>query len=241
MERNECPMFSSIAVVVAAVALTSTLVGGCATKSKQSEIVLLSPDGFKLSATVYGEGPKGIVLAHDDKSNKAFLAPLAYYLSQHGFRVMTFNFRGYEGSEGVPDPALMDRDVVGAGLSLVRNFGVREVSYVGFGTGALIVAKAATSPDLAPRTLVLTGLPASYGTIEASKVLPPLFLPKLFMVPSGDDSLIERTKELMNLAPNPKELYVYPANENWFDPNSAVSIEGSGIAKLVDYLRREGR
>lgn len=229
------------AIVVVALAISSTLLAGCKGSVRRSEIVLLTPDGFKLSATVYGNASKGVVIAHDQASNKAFVAPLAYYLAQHGFTAMVFNFRGYEGSEGVPDPSLMDRDVVGAAMSLSKNFGAHEVSYVGFGTGALVVAKAATSQDFTPRTLVLAGLPSSYGPLEAQKVLPPLFLPKLFMVPSGDDSVVERTKELMNLAPNPKELYVYPADENWLDPNVAASEKGSGVAKLTEFLRREGR
>jgi pimeloyl-ACP methyl ester carboxylesterase len=222
-------------------AISVATLTSCNSGPKQKDIVVLTPDGFKLSATVYGEGTKGVVLAHDENSSKAFVAPLAFYLAQQKFVVMTFNFRGYEGSEGVPDPTLMDRDVVGAALSLTRNFGAREVSYAGFGTGALIAAKAATDQDYSPRSLVMTGLPSTYGSIEATDVLPPLFLPKLFMVPSGDDSMVAGTEELMKLAPNPKELHVYPAEENWLDPSSAVAIQGSGVARLVKFLEKEER
>ncbi len=210
--------------------------GACGRGPLQRDIVVVTPDGYKIAATVFGEGPKGVVIAHDESSNKAFLAPLAYYLSRQGFVVATFNFRGYEGSEGVPDPATMDRDVVGAALALARNFGARDVTYVGFGTGALVVARAATSQDFAPRALALAGLPQSYGTLEVSDVLPPLFLPKLFMVPSGDEALIAQIQQSMNLAPNPKELHVYPATENWLDPQSAVRLPESGVARLVRFL-----
>lgn len=239
-ERTRSTLGRLAALGLAAAAVLS-LSGSCKAGAKQRDVILLTPDGFKLSATVYGEGGKGVVLAHDENSNKAFVAPLAYYLSQQGFVVMTFNFRGYEGSEGVPDPFLMDRDVLGAALSLVRNFGAREVTYAGFGTGALIAAKAASSPDFSPRALALTGVPESYGSVEADEVLPPLFLPKLFMIPSGDDGLAARTRELMELAPNPKELHVYPADENWLDPFSATTIDGSGVARLTSFLRRVGR
>ncbi len=232
--------FSIAVLLIAAVVAAGALVA-CRSELRQRDIVILTPDGFKLAATVFQAGSSGVVIANDEGSTKSFAAPLAHFLAQQGYTVMTFNFRGYEGSEGVPDPSLMDRDVVGAATSLVRNFGAREVTYVGFGTGALIAAKAATNLDFTPRAVVLTGLPESYGSLEAGKVLPPLFLPKLFMVPSGDDAIIAKTQELMKFAPNPKELHVYPADENWFDPSTAVRMADSGIARMVDFLRRVQR
>jgi hypothetical protein len=228
---------------IASLALATffSMLQGCSGAPPRRDIVVLSPDGFRLSATVLGKGTRGVLLAHDQAWDKASLGPLAFYLAERGFLVITFNFRGYPGSDGVPDPSMMDRDVLGAASALVKNFGARTVSYVGFGTGALVVAKAATSPDFAPRSLGLIGMAKEYGPIDMNKVLPELFLPKVFMVPDGVPSLLSDTEEAMKLSPQPKEMFVYPADENWFDPKAAATAERSGVARLEAFLKQTAK
>lgn len=229
--------------VLAAAATTLIWLGSwaCVRQPSPADIVVLTPDGFRLASTVYGRGAKGVVLAHDASTDKAALGPLAFHLAQSGFVVLTFNFRGFPGSDGVPDPAVMDRDVLGAAHALVRNFGAKTVSYVGFGTGALVVAKAAYNPDFAPRSLALVGTASRYGPLTLDEVMPPLFLPKALLVPKGDEMLLSDTMEAAKLAPEPKEVFEYPGEEDWYDPSSAVKQEGSGIAYLRNFLERTAK
>ena len=61
------------------------------------EITFTSSDGVTLSGRVFGpqEGSAGVVLAHMYPSDQSAWFDFAQRLGERGYRVLTFNFRGY--------------------------------------------------------------------------------------------------------------------------------------------------
>ncbi len=114
------------------------------------EITFESTDGVTLSGRLFGpdEGTAGVVLAHMFPSDQSAWYFFANRLGERGYRVMTFNFRGYcpggeagcsEGEKNVP---AIWQDLEGA-VEKMRNEGVTRFALVGAsmgGTASLIVA-----------------------------------------------------------------------------------------------------
>jgi len=61
----------------------------------QEHVSFPAPDGYRLHGDLYGKGPQGIVLAHGGRFSKESWDKQAQFLSQHGFRVLAIDFRGY--------------------------------------------------------------------------------------------------------------------------------------------------
>ena len=59
-----------------------------------------TPDGGVVYADVYGQGRRGVVLAHGGRFNKESWAKQARALAEAGFRVLAFDFRGRGQSRG---------------------------------------------------------------------------------------------------------------------------------------------
>jgi pimeloyl-ACP methyl ester carboxylesterase len=57
-------------------------------------------DGGLVYADLYGNGDRGVVLAHGGRFNKESWSPQARTLAEAGFRVLAFDFRGYGQSRG---------------------------------------------------------------------------------------------------------------------------------------------
>lgn len=98
-------------------------------------------DGGLISASLYGKGERGIVLAHGGQFTKESWRDQAQELAAHGFHVLAFDFRGFGGSRGPGqadfDTAPFHKDVIAA-VRYLKAQGAIAVSVVGgsFGAGA---------------------------------------------------------------------------------------------------------
>ena len=74
---------------------------GCIGSAAEPKLVSFkSPDGGMICADLYGEGERGVVLAHGGRFNKESWGPQARTLESAGFRVLAIDFRGYGKSDG---------------------------------------------------------------------------------------------------------------------------------------------
>ncbi len=90
----------------------------------QEQIVFSTTDGALIYADLYGEGPRGLVLAHGGQFNKDSWREQAQQFVEAGFRVLAFDFRGYgeSGNPGITSSAeLRHLDVIAAIAYLRRN------------------------------------------------------------------------------------------------------------------------
>jgi pimeloyl-ACP methyl ester carboxylesterase len=182
------------------------LVGVAAAQQHRS---LTARDGAIVYADVYGEGNRGVVLAHGGRFNKESWAKQAGELAKAGFRVVAIDFRGYGHSKGPGQAdiytAPLYLDVLAA-VAYLRNSGSGPVSLVGgsFGGGAAAEATIQAKPGDIDRLILLAAEPDT----------PPekLTVRKLFIVARDDANgagpRLPRIRAYYDKTPGPKELIV---------------------------------
>ncbi len=183
------------------------LLGGAA--AAQKTVSFPTEDGGLVYADVYGEGVRGVVLAHGGRFNKESWAQQARTLASAGFQVLAIDFRGYGKSKGPGDAQPMDAPLhldVLAAVRYLRETGAKSVSIVGgsMGAGAAGDASIASRPGQIDRLVFLGGSPN--GPAEKLKSA------SLFIVArddSNDDGpRLPRIQEQYKKAPEPKALII---------------------------------
>jgi pimeloyl-ACP methyl ester carboxylesterase len=160
-------------------------------------------------ANLYGEGDRGVVLAHGGSFNKESWQPQAHYLAKAGFLVLAFDFRGYGQSHGPGDSDLytapLKLDVLAA-VRYLRGAGAKTVAVIGgsLGGGAAADAVVAAKPDEINRLVLLAATPDS----PADKISVPLLV-----IVAQDDAdevgpRLPRIRRWFEKAPQPKKLLV---------------------------------
>jgi pimeloyl-ACP methyl ester carboxylesterase len=175
----------------------------------QKTVSFPTEDGGLVYADVYGEGVRGVVLAHGGRFNKESWEKQARALASAGFQVLAIDFRGYGKSKGPGDAHPMDAPLhldVLAAVRYLRETGAKSVSIVGgsMGAGAAGDASIASRPGQIDRLVFLGGSPN--GPAEKLKSA------SLFIVArddSNDDGpRLPRIQEQYKKAPEPKALII---------------------------------
>jgi len=175
----------------------------------QEHVSFATEDGGSVYADLYGNGDRGVVLAHGGPFNKESWAPQARILAAAGFRVLAIDFRGYGQSTGPgqadPDSAPFHLDVLAA-VRYLRRTGAKTVAVVGgsMGGGAAGDASITSKPGEIDRLVLLGAAP----NLPADK----LQAPTLFIVARDDASAdglrLPGIRAQYERAPGPKELIV---------------------------------
>lgn len=175
----------------------------------QTTVSFPTEDGGLIYADVYGQGERGMVLAHGGRFNKESWSKQARELAAAGFRVVAIDFRGYGQSRGPgqadPLSAPLQLDVLAA-VRFMRRTGAKTVSVVGGSMGGSAAADASIASERGEiDRLVLLGA-APDGPAEKIKA------PILFIVArddrSGDGLRLPGIRSKYEKAPEPKELIV---------------------------------
>jgi alpha/beta superfamily hydrolase len=144
-----------------------------------------SAQTIRLQGVERGRGPVGIVLAHMLGSSQAAWEPILNDLTDAGFHVLTFDFRGYGLSEGVRDPSRGAIDLGGA-VAKIRSLGATRVLVAGASMGGTAAIVVAASADLGG-VISISG-PAQIGSLDAAAAVGKVREPTLFVVGKGDDA-----------------------------------------------------
>jgi dienelactone hydrolase len=142
----------------------------------QKTVSFPTEDGGVVYADVYGEGDRGVVLAHGGRFNKESWGKQAQTLASLGFRVLALDFRGYGKSRGPGDSdpmsAPLHLDVLAA-VRHLRKMGAKSVSVVGgsMGGGAAADASIASQPGEIDRLVLLGASPIGPAEKLKSSIL----------------------------------------------------------------------
>jgi len=123
------------------------------------EVTLRTGDDLELGAwyvTPAGADPRLTVLvANGNAGNRSYRAPLARALTERGFAVLLFDYRGFGGNSGRPSEQGLARDARAAYEFLVDEEGIppQRLLYFGESLGAAVVTELATEHP--PAGLVL--------------------------------------------------------------------------------------
>ena len=123
-------------------AIAAAVLAGCA---RPEHVSFPTQDGGVVHGDMYGDGDRGVVLAHGGRFNKETWATQAQALAKAGFRVLAIDFRGRGQSRGGTQATSRDdvRFDVLAAVRYLHEIGVKTVSVVGASFGGWAAAQAA--------------------------------------------------------------------------------------------------
>jgi pimeloyl-ACP methyl ester carboxylesterase len=175
----------------------------------QRTVSFPTADGGIVYGDVYGEGSRGVLLAHGGQFNKESWKKQAVVLTEAGFLVLAIDFRGYGQSRGPghsdPMSAPLYFDVLAA-VRYLRRTGAKTVSVVGASLGGWAAGDASirSEPGEIDRLVFLGSSPT--GSAEKLKAR------SLFIVArddtSGDGPRLPGIRAQYEKAPEPKELVI---------------------------------
>jgi uncharacterized protein len=209
------------------------------------EITFESSDGVTLAGRLFGpdEGTAGVVLAHMFPSDQSAWFFFANRLGRRGYRVLTFNFRGYcpggdaGCSEGEKDVAAIWQDVEGA-IQALRNEGATRIGLVGAsmgGTASLVVASEQGSDVDA---LITLSAPTGFEGLEAgADVLAQVTAAKLFMAGHEDAEAVQAVDTFYAQTLQPKRPVILTTGDHGTD---ILTGNQAGIAstEMINWLER---
>ena len=214
MRRSALQLLAPLAILCASVLFaqgqrTPPEPSSAKTDDGVKHVSFATEDGATIYADVYGQGDRGVVLAHGGRFTKESWQPQAQRLARAGYRVLAFDFRGFGKSHGPGDSdmftAPMQLDVLGA-VRYLRSNGAKTVSVVGgsFGGAAAADASISSKAGEIDRLILL----AAEGSGPAERIKSPL-LEIVARDDSNDDGLrLPRIRSWFDKAPEPKELIV---------------------------------
>ena len=241
IRRSAIPTIAVVALVLAACGATTPL--GSTEGSK--EITFRSTDGVKLDGRLFGpdKGSAGVVLAHMFPADQSAWYFFADRLGDLGYRVLTFDFRGYcpggdagcsEGEKNIP---AIWQDVEGAAAAL-RSKGVTRLALVGAsmgGTASLIVA-AKQGRDI-DAVITLSAPPTFEGLDAGPDVLAEVSAAKLFIAGNGDISAAQAVDAFYGQSLQPKRPVILTTDDHGTD---ILSGNQAGIVstEMINWLAR---
>ena len=127
----------------------------------QQHVSFPTEDGGVVYADIYGQGERGVVLAHGGRFNKESWKKQAQELVNAGFCALAFDFRGYGQSHGPQSKSGFDGveyDVLAA-VRYLHKAGANTVSVIGasFGGSAAADASILSQPGEIDRLVLLAG------------------------------------------------------------------------------------
>jgi dienelactone hydrolase len=200
-------------------------------------VVFHASDGTRLEGRVFGSGSVGVVLSHMFPGDQRSWWPFAGTLADDGYRVLTFDFRGYcpggdaGCSGGSKDISKISRDVVAAATYL-RGAGATKVVLIGASMGGTASLVAAAQPEVGPSAIVTLSAPLSFeGLTIDPTTLQNVEAPKLFIAGTGDATAAQAAQQLYDQALGSRRLEIVPANDHGTD--LLTGTRGEEVQKLI--------
>jgi pimeloyl-ACP methyl ester carboxylesterase len=160
------------------------------------EVTIETPDGEMLEATVAGDGPIGVVVAHGSNATRENWYDAGGTIAAAGdFTVVMINLRGYGGSTGTARRN-QDVDILAAMDWLTEQPGIDSVSLMGSSMGATSVLDAAGQRPDTVHSVVALSPPQQSASMDAAAAVPNLTMPLLLLVAEGDKVFVESTTAL---------------------------------------------
>jgi pimeloyl-ACP methyl ester carboxylesterase len=174
-----------------------------------------TPDGVKLVGDVRGTGRVGVVLAHMYPADRTSWEAFSELLAGEGYRVLSFDFRGYGDSGGAKEIPEMWQDVLAAAEELRRR-GARTVVVVGASMGGTAALVAASRGDL--DGVVTLSAPSTFmGIVAGPDVVAAVDEPKLFVAAEGDGQAAATAQSLYTHASGAKRVEIVIGDEHGSD------------------------
>ncbi|HSL12453.1 MAG TPA: alpha/beta fold hydrolase [Actinomycetota bacterium] len=227
MTARRARRIGAVAVVCVIVALPIGCSGDAADEAQVAAALEASApttfetrNGRSLAGRLFGpdDAGAGVVLAHGYAADQREWFPFADRLGDAGYRVLTFNFRGYcpdgdggcsEGRRSVEDTPADLRSAIEA----LRDDGVSRVAVVGSSMGGTAALLVAADADLA--AVVALSAPAQFeGLALGPDVLAAVEEPKLFIAGTEDAAAASTAQTFFDSSLQPKRLEILTTGDH---------------------------
>jgi pimeloyl-ACP methyl ester carboxylesterase len=208
-------------------------------------ITFPSIDGVTLAGRLFGpeDARAGVVLAHMFPSDQSSWFDFADRLADRGYRVLTFDFRGYcpggpagcsEGEKQIP---AIWQDIEGA-IQLIRGEGVTRVGLVGASMGGTASLIAASKEGSDVDAVVTLSAPIAFEGLEVRPdELAQVSAAKLFIAGHADITAAQAVETLYEQTIQPKRPEILTTDDHGTD---ILTGNQAGIAstEILNWLDR---
>ena len=197
-------------------------------------------DGVRLSGRLFGpaDAVVGVVLAHMLPADQTSWFPEAAHLAAAGYRVLTFDLRGYcpggDGgcSEGQKDVKAAPTDLTAA-LDFLSSDGPTRVALIGASVGGTAALMVASGRQDVPAVITLSAPEVLDRLAAGPGVLTNITGAKLFIAGLGDPAEAAASAQYFyDQSPQPKRLEIVTADDHGTDLLSGS--QGSHVEQLID-------
>jgi pimeloyl-ACP methyl ester carboxylesterase len=200
----------------------------------------------RLAGRVFGSGSVGVVLAHQVDNDQSAWFPFAQRLASHGYRVLTFDLRGYcpggvDGcSSGSPDVEA-SADDVDAAVRFIQGGGARTVFLIGASVGGQAVLESAARSGGVIAGVVSLSAPEFFAYEIDAETLAGVTMPSLLIAGRDDGDAATAARDFSRWVRGPTDLLVMDTAEHGTDlvspesPTLARTVSGRILAFLERY------
>ena len=152
-------------------------------------VVLHSESGADIGAVVLGDGPVGVVLAHESLGSLCEWLPFGRRLASLGYRVLALDLNGFGSSlpsPGSPSRPGHDLDVIAA-TERLRELGASQVVLIGANLGGIAALVAATKIEPPVAGIVDMSGQIEMGGLDGTAAAAALDVPVLYVMSSTDE------------------------------------------------------
>jgi uncharacterized protein len=226
----------TVSLVACGSASSSTLDAGAS-----QAVTFKTSDGVTLAGRLFGpaDAQEGVVLSHMLPADQTSWYPFAQRLADDGYRVLTFDFRGYcpggDGgcSQGTKDINAAPTDL-DAAVRYLRAHGPQRIGLAGAsmgGTASLLVA--GTDPAGIDAVVTLSAPQVLSGLGVGLSQLAAVAAPKLFVAGLGDPSGAVNAADAMYAdSPQPKDEQIVTDDSHGTDLLSGP--QGEHVQELIE-------
>jgi pimeloyl-ACP methyl ester carboxylesterase len=237
---------STVLVLAAGLVLSTTACNRSAqirTQALQDSeaVTFTTEDGVRLAGRIFGPdtASAGVVLAHMLASDQSSWFDFADRLGRAGYRVLTFDFRGYcpggdaGCSKGQKNLAAAPQDVAAA-QTYLREEGPTRIALVGASMGGTASLVSASQNPAGIEGVATLSSPASIGGLVAGPDVMAAVTPaKLFMAGDSDpDGAAAAAQQFYDASVQPKRLEIFTTADHGTDLLSGNQGEQSRAALL---------
>jgi len=175
------------------------------------EVRFSTADGATLSATIYGQGTRAVILSNEGDNNSIPWRPAAQLLASHGYLVLHYAYRARGANlDQLAAHALTD---LHSAIAFLRARPLAKLILIGASLGALVSLKAAVAERF--DGVVAISSPVGFQDIQLSDAdLQQITAPKLFVTSEHNQPFARDTLHMFDVSPEPKAKQVYPGDQH---------------------------
>jgi pimeloyl-ACP methyl ester carboxylesterase len=229
-----------VAVAVTAATVSCAPGSGTSAIAGSTEVSFTTSDGVQLAGRLFGpaDATAGVVLAHMLPADQSSWYPEAAHLAEQGYRVLTFDLRGYcpggeaGCSQGTKDLNAAPTDLTAA-LAFLRTNGPARVALVGASVGGIASLIVASQQPNIPAVVALSAPQVIDSLSAGTEVLANIGGGKLFIAGLGDPAGAAQAAEGFDAqSPDPKRIEIVPTDDH--GTALLTGAQGTHVTQLID-------